>query len=68
MSNNITGGKILNKGNSVRVPMLNRGPLVLSNCDTALKNVTNLRGEVDPEEDRSSQNSKSTGHMKFFVP
>ena len=48
--------------------MLKRGPLVRSNCDTALQNVTNLRREVDPEEDRSSQNSGSTGQMKFVVP
>ena len=48
--------------------MLNREPLVQSNYDTALKNVTNLRGEVDPEENRSSQNSQSTGQMNFVVP
>ena len=39
-----------------------------SNYDTALKNVTNLRGQVDPEEDRSSQNSQSNGHTNLAVP
>ena len=52
----------------MRVSMLNRGPLVRSNCDTALKNVTNLRGEVDPQEDRSTRNSQSAGHMNYVVP
>ena len=67
MSNNITRGKILKRGGTVRVPMLNRGPLVRSNCDTVLKNVTHLR-EVDPEEDHSSQNSQSTDQLNFVVP
>ena len=48
--------------------MLNREPLVQSNYDTALKNVTNLRGEVDPEEDRYNQNSQSIDQMNFVVP
>ena len=52
MSSNITRGKILKRGNTVRVSMLKLGPLVRSNYDTALKNDTNLRGEVDPVEDR----------------
>ena len=37
MSNNITQCKIPKRGNTVRVRMLNRGPLVQSNSDTALK-------------------------------
>ena len=48
--------------------MFNRGPLVQSNYDTALKNVKNLRGEVDPEEGRCSQNSQSTGQLNFVLP
>ena len=48
--------------------MLNRGPLVRSNCDILLKNVTNVRGEVDPEKNYSSQNSQITGQMNFVVP
>ena len=68
MSNNITQGKILERGNTVRMTMLNRGTLVQSKYDTALKNITNLRGQVDPEEDRSSQNSQSNGHTILAVP
>ena len=67
MSNNINRDKFLKNGNSVRTPILNRGPLVRSKCDTALKNVTNFR-EVDPEEDQPSQNSQNTGQMNFVVP
>ena len=53
---NMTRGKI-QRGNTVRVPMLSRGPLVRSNGETALQNLTNLRqGEA---EDHSSQS-------KFF--
>ena len=48
--------------------MLNPGLFVQSYYDTALKNVTNLIGEVDPEEDHSSQNSQCTGQMNFVVP
>ena len=51
----------------MRVPMINRGPLVRSNCDTVQKNIPNLRGEFDPEEDRSSENSQSTGRMNFVL-
>ena len=47
--------------------MLIRGPLVRSNYDTVLKNYTNLRGEVNPEENHSIQNSQSTGQMKFVL-
>ena len=46
MSNNITGVKILKSGSTVRVPLLNRGPLLRSNCDTVVKNFTNLIAEV----------------------
>ena len=48
--------------------MLNRDPLVRFNYGPVLKNVTNLRGEVDPEEDQSSQSSQSTGQTIFDLP
>ena len=51
MSNIIIFGKILKRASTMRAPMLNRGPLVRPNCDTVLKNVTNVIGEADPEED-----------------
>ena len=56
--NNITiaRGKILKREITMRVSVLNQGPLVGSNCDTVLKIVTSLRGQVDPEEEHSSQN------------
>ena len=45
----------------MRVFMLNPGPLIQSIFDPILKIVTNLRREVDPEEDHSSQNCRNTG-------
>ena len=61
---NTSRGKFLKKGNTQRVPRLNRGPLVRPNVD-ALQNLTNLR---EPEQDNSSHNGQSIGQMNFVVP